>query len=347
MDVAIVGCGLVANDHRAAWKKIPNAKVVAVCDVNEDLAKTTAHRWRIPAYYTSLADMINEETLNVVDICTPPQTHASLAVQAMQAEINVLIEKPMTMTVEDAEKIVSCQNDTRVKAGVMHNWLYEPPIMKAKSLVKEGRVGEILSAEIEILNTKADTMAASEHHWSHKFPGGRLSELLPHPIYLLRHFLGKEIEHIDVLVTKLGHYPWVRSDELVTVFRNGNKLGRFYVSLNAPRDAIFVTLYGSRGILKSEIVNATTNLYLERQTSRFNKATDTLGQAAQLVGSTLKNAVKISLGRWESGHDLSIRLFAESVERGNDPPVTVQDGYQVVKIVERICGLIEKPGGSA
>ena len=120
INVAVVGCGEVANSHFKAWKKVSSAKVVAVSDLNENLAKNAVEKWKIPRYYTSMTELLKFEKLDVVDLCTPPQTHAPLAIEVMNSGTNVIIEKPMTMTPEDAEKIVECQKRTGVKAGVIH-----------------------------------------------------------------------------------------------------------------------------------------------------------------------------------------------------------------------------------
>jgi len=347
LNIAIVGCGYVADGHIEAWRKISDARIAAVCDLNEELAKNTINQWKIPTYYKSLPDLIAKEKVDVVDICTPPQTHAPLAVQAMQAGINVLIEKPMTMSAKDAEKIVDCQKNSNVKAGVIHNWLFEPPIIKASSAVEQGLIGEMLSAEIDILNTKAEPMAANANHWCHRFPGGRFSEMLAHPIYLLRHFLKGEITSVNVITSKLGEYPWMKSDELVADFKAGRRLGTTYISLNAPRDAIFLGLYGTRGILKLDIINGTINLFPERKTSRFNKVTDSLRQAGQLTKSTAQNVASIAFGRWLSGHDMCIKLFAQSIRNKDKPPVTVEEGLEVVKVLENMCQMIETSTHSA
>jgi len=345
INVALVGCGFVANGHLKAWRKVREARVVAVCDLNETMAKSTAERWRIPRHYTSFSELMDQKNINLVDICTPPQTHASLAVQAMKAGFNVLLEKPMTMTVKDAEEIVKCQKTTGMKAGVIHNWLFEPPVLEADSLVKKRFLGEIITAEVEALSTKDDSMAANEHHWCHSLSGGRFSEMLAHPIYLLRHFLG-EVEVGDVHVSKIGEYAWMKSDEFCGTlfcgtFKVGNKLGRAYASFNAPREAIFINLYGKEAIIKLDIINATVNFLPRRKTSRFNKASDSLRQATQLMKSTAKNAAKIASGRWLSGHEMCIKLFAQSLISDNEPPVTVEDGCVVVKTLEEICERIE------
>jgi len=340
MNVAVVGCGEVANGHLKAWRKVPSARLVAVSDLNETLAKSTAKNWKIPYYYTSLLELMELGNVDVVDICTPPQTHAALAVQAMKGGSNVVIEKPMTMTVKDAEEIVRCQKTAAVKAGVIHNWLFEPPIIEADSFVKKGYLGEVFNVEIEALSTKEDSMAMNERHWCHRLPGGRFSEMLAHPIYLVRHFLG-EIKVGALHVSKIGDYPWMTSDELCATFEVGNKFGRVYASFNAPRDAIFVELYGREAILKIEVINATVNVLPSRKVSRFSKGADSLRQATQLAGSTFKNAAKIVSGRWLDGHEMYISRFAESLVKGTEPPVTVEEGLKVVKTLEDMCRIIE------
>lgn len=341
IDVAIVGCGFVANDHLRAWRKVSQAQIVAVCDLNETAAKSTAELWKIPSYYTSLPELTKSSKVNLVDICTPPQTHADLAVQVMKAGFDVLIEKPMSMTVKDAGRIVECQKDTGVNAGVIHNWLFDSPVLEADSAVEKGQLGEVINVEIDAISTKYDSMAADRHHWCHSLAGGRFSEMLAHPIYLIRHFLG-EPEMGEVQVSKIGEYEWMKSDELCATFKVGDKLGRAYASFNAPRKAIFVTLYGREAILKLDIVNATTIILPKRETSRFSRGFDSLRQTTQLLSSTVKNISKIGFGRWLSGHQMCIKLFAQSLVDGSEPPVTVEEGYRVVKTLEEICERIER-----
>jgi len=340
INVAIVGCGYVANGHLKAWRNIREAQVVAVSDLNEKLGKSTAETWKIPRYYSTLSDLLAQCKVDLVDICTPPQVHAVLAVEAMKAGINVLIEKPMTMTVKDAEEIVGCQKATGVKAGVIHNWLFDDPVLQADSIIKTGKLGEIFHIEIEALNTKYDSMAANERHWCHKLPGGRFSEMLAHPIYLMRHFLG-DVEVCEVQVSKIGDYSWMKYDELCATFKAGNKLGRAYASFNSSRDAIFINIYGREAILKLELINSTVSFLPKREATRLSKGFDSLRQATQLFKSIIGNMFKVASGRWRSGHETYIKLFAESLINDRKPPVTVEDGFAVVKMLERMCDMIK------
>lgn len=342
LKVALVGCGYVADGHLKAWRRIKYVDVVAVSDLNESLARNTALKWSIPRCYTSLFDLLEKEKIDIVDICTPPHTHATLAVKAMEAGINVIVEKPMTMTVSDAEKIVRCQKETGVKAGVLHNWLFDVPVLEAKSLVKKGLLGEVFSFEIETLNTKEDSMAANEQHWCHKFPGGRFSEMLAHPIYLTRYFLGSGVSVGDVHVSKVGSYLWMKSDELCAVFKVGQKLGRAYASFNSSRDAINVSIYGREGIVKMELINSILTFLPRRKMNRFSKGFDSVRQAGQIVKWTGKNMLSVVFNRWMSGHEMYIKLFAESVIKNCEPPVSVVDGLAVVKTLEETCTRIAK-----
>jgi len=341
LNVAIVGCGLVSIDHMKAWRKVPKAKVVAVDDVSEKLAENMANTWKVPSYYTSFSKLLQRKDLDIVDICTPPHTHAPLAVQAMQSGFNVLLEKPMTMTTSESEQIVRFRNSTGMKAGVIHNWLFEPSVLEAASCVKRGVLGNVYSVEVEAIGTKYDSMASNENHWCHKFPGGRFSEMLAHPIYLTQHFLNGEIQIDSLSVSKIGDYGWMKSDELNVVYRVGEKIGRTNASFNASRDAIFINLYGTEAILKAEVINATVNVLPKRRNSRFDKGFDSVRQAIQLAKSTAKNALSIASGRWLSGHDLYIKMFAESILSDTTPPVSAEDGCEVVQVLEKTCREIE------
>lgn len=338
--VAVVGCGYVVASHLAAWRRIPYAKIVAVCDSNLKAVDKVASDWGVSKRFTSVSEMSDSREITLWDICTPVGTHKDLANQAMKEGFDVLIEKPMTITSREAKEIVDCQNATRGRAGVIHNWLFEPPILKARDLVERGDVGEILGAHIDVLHTKEDPMTASKDHWSHKLPGGRFSEMLVHPIYLLRHFLG-ELNVENVEVSKLGDYSWMKHDELLATFKAGQKLAGTYVSFNAPRNSVNIGLFGRKGILRCDLITTTLNFLPRLKMSRLSKAVDSARQAVQLSGSTFRNALKVFSGQWFDGHETCIRLFAESLVKEKEPPVTVQEGYEVVKVLEDVYTQIE------
>ncbi len=144
MEVAIVGAGEVVNEaHLPAWKKVRGATVTAICDISEDAARNTARRWEIPRYYSQLVELLDHEKPFIVDICTPPATHLALAIQALEAGCNVILEKPMAMSLEDADNIVEAytqRKDKRLKLTVIHNWLFLPHDREMLSKVESGEI---------------------------------------------------------------------------------------------------------------------------------------------------------------------------------------------------------------
>ena len=339
--VAIIGCGYIANGHLRSWKRTDNANVEAVVDLNIAAAKDTAERWKINNYFSSLDDLLNELQPDIVDICTPPQVHSSIAIQSIESGAHTLIEKPMTMTLDDAIKIVEAEKKADVKVGVIHNWLFEPPVPKARRLVGEGKLGEIMHVNLQTLNTSGDWMAKDGNHWCHKLTGGRFGEMLTHPIYLVKHFLG-DVKLENILVSKIGDFPWMKSDELVANLSGGKRFGSFYASFNSPRQAILLEVYGQKALLSLDMINGLVSILPARDVSRFSVGFDSLKQATQIASSTLYNAGSVISGKWMTGHDLYIDLFIKALEKDMEPPVTVREGYEVVKILEEMINRVEQ-----
>lgn len=341
LDIALVGCGFIANEHVRIWHRMPQTRVVAVCDINEKLASQFAHRWKIPSYYTQLSELL-EQDAQLIDICTPPRTHASLAVQAMEKGRHVLLEKPLAMTTKEADVIVRCQKAKGVRLGVIHNILFEPPVLKACSIVEKGRVGEVIGMQVDFLHTIHDAMLTNTQHWCHRLPAGRFGEMLAHPIYLLRHFLGDlELENVEAY--KVGHYPWMPYDELHVTLQADGRLGKIYVSFNSPRDALFLTIYGRKSIIRVDVITtALIEMPPLRLYDRFGKGRDPLRQAYQLLISTAKNSAKIIFKKWRSGHETYMRLFVDSLLGEREPPVSIQDTYKTTEVLEEICERLEQ-----
>lgn len=340
INVAIVGCGNAAISHLKAWRRIPYAKVIALCDTNMKAVERVAQNWKIPQRFTSINEMARMKRVTLWDICTPIQTHRSLATQAMKDGFDVLIEKPLAITSDDAKEIVECQKTTGRIAGVIHNWLFEPPVFMARAIIGRGSIGEIIGTQIDVLSTNNEPMTADRDHWVHQLPGGRFSETMVHPIYVLQGFLG-DIKIASLEVAKVGDYAWMQNDELFATFRAGEKLGGAYISYNASRNSIFVKVFGRNGTIKLDIIAATLNVLPGVNMNRPNKVIDPLRQALQLASSASKNAVRILSRHWPDGHEICIRLFAESLAKGEDPPVTVQEGYQAVRVLEDVYRRIE------
>lgn len=105
--VGLVGAGqIAASSHIPAYRNIKNVELSAICDERITIAENVARNSGIKSVYRDLDGMLSREELDLVDVCTPPRTHALLSVKAMEAGCNVLVEKPMALTAEEAARMI-------------------------------------------------------------------------------------------------------------------------------------------------------------------------------------------------------------------------------------------------
>lgn len=342
MNLAIVGCGMVANDHLRALKGIRGIKVIALCDKDEETVTRMSRKWNVGTYYTDYRKMLDEQNPSIISILTPPHLHVPIAIEAIKRGVNVLIEKPLTLSAADAYPLLEKLRDNRAKLTVDHIMLFSKIMTRTFHLIKCGIVGDVLGVRIEFLGTQDDFMTSTESHWCHKLPGGRIGEMLPHPVYTVQSLVNDELIVDSVVTQKRGKHPWMQYDELTVSLHGRNKgWADIYVSFNAPRPVITIDVYGTRKILKIDMINQTLLELGERSSSKVDSAKDLLGQSCNLFLWTIKNTAGFLRAR---RMEYSLRnlyvSFMESVASGTDPVVTPQMAFETVRITEKICNMI-------
>ena len=105
--------------------------------------------------------MMSNESPQIVAILTPPQTHASLALKAIEKEANILVEKPLTMTTQDAQLILASLKGSSVKMTVVYHYLFSQVMQRALGLVNEGSIGVVLGMSVVVLEWPEDDVMGS------------------------------------------------------------------------------------------------------------------------------------------------------------------------------------------
>ncbi len=337
--VGAVGCGFIAqNIHIPCWVKCRGAELVAVCDKNDELAGHVAKRFKIDNHYSDFGEMLDKERLDIVDICTSINTHAPLSIQAMEAGCNVLVEKPIALTTNEADEMKGASTKNRVKLGVVHDMLFGLVMMRIKSMVKKGIMGDLVGVEIKQGYPPQDFPIISDPtHWWHKLPGGVFGDALPHPIYLAREFLG-ELEPVAVHVKKLGHFDHMRFDEVRIILEGRSGVATIISSCNWP-SLMMIDIFGTKMNLHGDLYSSVVTTYQARsdmgKVDPASRAIANIIQSAQILMSTASTAVRVILGEG-GGHRLLINKFIESMQNGTEPPVTAEDGRQTLRLLEKI-----------
>lgn len=345
LKIGIVGGGhIVQHRHIPVFQKMKDVEVYALCDKEESIAKNTAAKFKIKSYFTDISDML-KSGVDIVDICTPPKTHFSLALEAIEAGCHVIAEKPLAMNVQDVEKMYSAANKNNVKLCVVHQNLYNPVVIEAKKLVQSGEVGDILNVEVGTLVRKDNYMMLNGQHWCHKLTGGIFFELLPHPIYLLQLFL-KNIKTYCVLPKKLGSYDWVKSDELRALVDSQYAEGLVVSSCNSPFHGDFLNIFGTKMYLQIDLWGRSIIKFKPRTEQPFSVGKNNLNYAGQclgLIGTTVSNAATMAFkGVNVSAHYGFIEAYIHAIKSNSKLPVGEEEAKDNVRIVEEICSGVEK-----
>lgn len=141
--VGLVGTGYIADFHAAALRKLKGVELVAVTDQSRPRAETFARACHVDAVYASFAEMLQGAGLDAVHILTPPDTHADLAREAIGADVNVLVEKPLDVEAGKAAALCALAEQRGAVLAVSHNFLFSEPYTRLKSDVRAGRLGRI------------------------------------------------------------------------------------------------------------------------------------------------------------------------------------------------------------
>ena len=146
MRVGIIGAGIQAKvSHLPTFSKIEGVEVIGIADVNEESAKLLARKFDIPYVYTDYHDLIGNDTVDLISICTPHHLHKQMAVDCALAGKHILIEKPMVTTVKDADDILHAVKENNIKLCVVQNYRLFPAIKESKRRINNSRIGEIIS----------------------------------------------------------------------------------------------------------------------------------------------------------------------------------------------------------
>ena len=197
--IAIIGCGKVADQHVDAIHRVPECEIVALCDQEPLMAKQLGERFGISACFPDLRELLHAASPDVVHITTPPQSHYSLAKQCLESGSHVYLEKPFTITADQAESLIHLAEDQKLRITVGHNYQFTLEMLEMRRLVKEGFLGG-RPTHLESYwsydlggSMYAGAFLRSRAHWLHQLPGQLFHNIISHGIAKLAEFLDDDV----------------------------------------------------------------------------------------------------------------------------------------------------------
>lgn len=201
----IVGCGMIASINAEAIDSIPSAKLVGVADTNFDLACSFAKKRTVKAY-ENYDDMLADDEIDAVIVCTPSCFHAQNAIDALKSGKHVVLEKPMAIKLEDADKIIKAVNETGNTLTVVSQFRFSRDLLKVKRLIEKGAFGKISLCSLSMRYYRSpEYYSTSAWKGTLKFDGGgALINQGIHGIDLLQYLAG-DVKSVTGVTRTLAH----------------------------------------------------------------------------------------------------------------------------------------------
>ena len=186
--VGLIGIGGMGGCHYGNYKDVKGATLVAVCDVRADMAKEKTEGTGLPIY-TDYKEMIEKESLDMVDICTPSYMHKEMAIYCLSKGLHVLCEKPMTISDDDAKRVLEAASKTDKYFMAAHVVRFMAPYAYLREVIKSGELGRLIRLDMKRISSIPKW---SWEDWmrDEKRSGGVITDLSIHDIDYVQSILG-------------------------------------------------------------------------------------------------------------------------------------------------------------
>lgn len=257
MRYALIGCGRISTNHiKAAINN--ELEIVAACDIIQGhvenvLAKHDLQNKEIKRY-TDYRKMIEENELDLVSIATESGLHGEIALYCIGHGIHVIIEKPMAMSLQEADRIIALSEEKGIKVVACHQNRFNIAVQEMRKALEAGRFGKLSHGSIHVRwNRNKDYYVQAPWRGTWEQDGGALMNQCIHGLDLLRWMLGDEVESVYG-VTKQQLHPYLEAEDLgmaVVKFKNG-VLATVEGTTNVYPKNLEETLYlfGEKGTVK-------------------------------------------------------------------------------------------------
>ena len=175
LNVGLIGYGFMGRTHSNAYRKAPNffdlpykPVLKTVCGLEEDQAKAFARKWGYESYTTNWKEVVEDDKIDIVDICVPNNVHAEIAIACAKAGKAICCEKPLALNVAQAQEMVDAVEKAGVPNLVSFNYRRVPAVTLAKQLIDEGRLGRIFHYRANFLQDwtiSADVPQGGDATW--------------------------------------------------------------------------------------------------------------------------------------------------------------------------------------
>jgi len=350
LKVGIVGCGKIADDHCSQLQRIKGCEIVGVCDRELLMARQLFERFPIKAYFNDLTQMLSEAEPDVVHVCTPPESHFSIAKKCLEAGRHVYVEKPFALCLDDTRMLIEIAVRKGLKITAGHDDQFRNAARRMRALVQDGYLG---SGPVHMESYYCYELAGSgyarailadKQHWVRKLPGKLLHNNISHGIARIAEFV---ISDSPDVVAYGFTSPALRSkgeneiiDELRVIISDEDRTTAYFTFSSQMRPVLHqLRIYGDKnGMILDQDQESLIRLRGKRYVSYAEKFIPPFDFAKQYLGNFRTN-LRSFLHRdfhMKSGMKFLIESFYKSIMEGTPEPIPHREILLIAKIMDEI-----------
>lgn len=324
---ALIGCGKISANHIAA-ARANDLDIVALCDVYPDSMNTLIEKFELSEtihQYTDHQALIQNEKLDLVAICTENGKHGTIALDFIEAGCNLIIEKPIALSLEEADEIIKRAKEKNVKVSACHQNRFNQSVIEIRKALDQKRFGKLFYGTAHIRwNRGSEYYAGSKWRGTWEHDGGALMNQCIHNIDLLRWMMGDDIIEVVGMTDNLNH-PYIEAEDFgIALIRFANGSYGIVEGTTAiyPRN-LEETLYlfGEKGTVKA--AGQSVNIIEEWQFS------DALDDSREVKERFNKNPPNV----YGYGHTPYYADVIDAIKNDREPSITAEDGRRAVELI--------------
>jgi predicted dehydrogenase/nucleoside-diphosphate-sugar epimerase len=334
--VGLVGAGYISEFHARSIQGVPNARIVGIADVVNSRAASLAARFGIPKVFPTMEAMVNEG-VDVVHILTPPDTHASLAIAALESGCHVLVEKPLAIDAEEVDRISAAAAAAQKSVCVNHSMLYDRFVAEALKIARSGAIGDPLTFDYFRSSEYPPYRGGSlpVHYQNGGYP---FLDQGVHALYLAESFLGA-IEDAKAFYGTHGSDSNLLYDEWRVAAQCQRGTANIQISWNIRPLQNWFVVQGTKGVVRANLfamwVTHTSQLPLPKAAARALQAmTEGLSICAQVPANVARFAAR-KIVQYDGLHSL-VAAFYRALQAGAPMPVPPEQARSTVYWTNRV-----------
>ena len=352
LKVGFVALGAISHENVLGYVGSPDATVVAVCSRSKEKADSWVNEYGFPdaRHYPTLEAMLEKETLDIVELLSPHHLHHSQAVACAQAKVGgISLQKPMALTLRECDDIIEQCAKNNVKLKVYENFVFYPVYLKAKELIGQGLIGELISIRVNTMTGLKEgapwPWCFSPDTWRADIKTCGVGPLVGddgyHKFSLTRWFMERDMEKISAWIdadTPLDAPALIRA-KFKPLLGDHPKYAQidffFSPSMALPTDFWlddFVEIVGARGIMWINQCSAGGNrkLFLGNKMSE-SPVFPPIAVFVDGEVTTYLEDISPSERNWSSSFLASTKHFIEVMKNGGDPIYNGEEGREITR----------------